>query len=276
MKNLLFVVIALSIGLTGFAQQNTRVKTPPKNDKKVEKRQRSNSIMKMEEEEGEVTFKTHSVFGIKIATDGYGLLYEKGKMISPRKVNILQFELNEKMSTKEEKTTTGFDFFGNVSSAKYGKANNFYQLKVGYGQLITLGGKANKNGVSVSVLYAGGLSLGLLKPYYVDVEKENTRERLRVKFSDTLPQGSNYLIKGASGFTVGWAEVKVAPGLHAKTALRFDYGRFNESVAAVEAGVNAEYYTPAVLQMAIGTQYRVERNFFFNAYIAIEFGKRKF
>ena len=255
MKKFFLVVLAVVIGLVGFAQ-NTRVKTPPRNDKKLEKKQRENSIMKAEEEEGETVFKTHSIFGIKIASDGYGLLYEKGKMISPRKTNLLQFELNEKLSNKEEKTTTGFDFFGNVSSAKYGKAN--------------------KNGVSVSVLYAGGVSLGLLKPYYVDVEKENTRERLRVKFSDTLPQGNTYYIKGASGFTVGWGEVKFAPGLHAKTAMRFDYGKFNESVAAVEAGINAEYYTPKVLQMALGTQYRVERAFFFNAYIAVEFGRRKF
>jgi hypothetical protein len=274
-KKFFLVVLAVVIGLVGFAQ-NTRVKTPPRNDKKLEKKQRENSIMKAEEEEGETVFKTHSIFGIKIASDGYGLLYEKGTMVSPRKTNLLQFELNEKLSNKEEKTTTGFDFFGNVSSAKYGKANNFYQLKAGYGQMITIGGKANKNGVSVSVLYAGGVSLGLLKPYYVDVEKENTRERLRVKFSDTLPQGSTYYIKGASGFTVGWGEVKFAPGLHAKTAMRFDYGKFNESVAAVEAGINAEYYTPKVLQMALGTQYRVERAFFFNAYIAVEFGRRKF
>lgn len=269
------IVLAVFVGLTGFSQAG-RVKTPPRNDKKLEKRQRENSIMKQEEEEGEIIFKTHSIFGIKISTDGYGISYEKGKMVSPRKTNLWMFELNEKLSNKEEKTTTGFDFFGNVSQAKYAKANNFYQFKVGYGQQLTIGGKANKNGVAVSALYAGGVSLGLIKPYYVDVERVSNRERLRVKFSDTLPQGDTYYIKGASGFTVGWGELKLSPGLHAKTALRFDYGRFNESVAAVEAGINAEYYTTKVLQMALGTQYRLERSFFFNAYVAIEFGRRRY
>lgn len=265
---------AVLIGIVTTAQ-DTRPKSQPKQNKKTQKRERINTILKQEEEEGEIVFHTHSIFGIKLNTDGYGILYERGKYVSPRKTNVLQFELNEKLSTKEEKTTTGFDIFGNVSSAKYGKANNFYQFKVGYGQQYTIGGKANKNGVAVTALYSGGLTLGLLKPYFVDVERESNRERLRVKFTDTLPAGDRYFIKGASGFTVGWNELKLSPGVHAKTALRFDYGRFNEMVTAIEAGINAEYYTSKILQMGLGNSFKIEKQFFFNAYVALEFGRRK-
>jgi hypothetical protein len=274
-KKFLLVTTAVFTGMVSMAQNNNQSKQPPRNDKKTEKRQQLNNILKHEEEEGEIVFKTHSIFGVKISTDGYGISYERGKYISPRKTNILQFELNEKLSPKEEKTTTGFDIFGNVSSAKYGKANNFFQLKGGYGQQIRIGGKANKNGVAVSALYAGGVSIGLLKPYFIDVERESTRERLRVKFTDTLPSGDRYFIKGASGFTVGWNELKVVPGLHAKTALRFDYGKFNETVSALEAGINAEFYAKQIQEMGIGSVYKYERQFFFNAYVAIEFGRRK-
>jgi hypothetical protein len=31
-----------------------------------------------------------------------------------------------------------------------------------------IGGKGNKNGVSVSAIYGGGLTLGLVKPYIID------------------------------------------------------------------------------------------------------------
>lgn len=274
-KKYLLITIAVLTGMVSMAQDTRQPKQSPRNNKKAEKRQQLNNIMRHEEEEGEIIFKTHSIFGVKINTDGYGILYERGKYVSPRKTNLLQFELNEKLSNKEEKTTTGFDIFGNVSSAKYGKANNFFQFKVGYGQQFTIGGKANKNGVAVTALYAGGLSIGLVKPYFIDVEKESNRERLRVKFTDTLSSRDRYFIKGASGFTVGWNELKVVPGLHAKTALRFDYGRFNEMVTAIEAGVNAEYYTKNILQMGIGSVYKSEKQFFFNAYVAIEFGRRK-
>src|SRR5206468_9368302 len=141
-----------------------------------------------------------------------------------------QFELNEKFHPKEEKQTRQIDFFGNVSQIKFGKANNFFQFKMGYGQQRLVGGKANKNGVAVSAIYAGGVSVGLAKPYYVDLQDANSNTRLRYKFVDTFPPNGSII--GASGFTVGWGEVKVRPGLHAKTALRFDYGRFNETVTA--------------------------------------------
>ena len=65
--------------------------------------------------------------------------------------------------------------------------------------------------------------------------------------------------------------MKFTPGVFVKTALRFDYGRYNELVSAVDVGLNVEYYTskmPILLR-------NKERQLFFNAYVAIVFGKRK-
>ena len=105
-KKYLLITIAVLTGMVSIAQdQRQQPKPSTRNDKKSEKRQQLNNIMKHEEEEGEITFKKHSIFGIKLNTDGYGLLYEKGKYVSPRKTNLLQFELNEKLSNKEEKTS---------------------------------------------------------------------------------------------------------------------------------------------------------------------------
>ena len=126
----------------------------------------------------------------------------------------------------------------------------------------------NKNGVAVTAIGAGGLSVGFLKPYYVDVQNQ-LGLRDRKKYPEIIDSG--YQEVGATGFTVGWGELKIRPGLHAKTALRFDYGRFNEMVTAIEAGVNAEYYVSSVPQIT-GNK---EKNFFFNAYVTILFGRRK-
>jgi hypothetical protein len=133
-----------------------------------------------------------------------------------------------------------------------------------------IGGKANKNGVNVSALYAAGFSLGMLKPYYIDVERQGTGERLRKKFTDTA-DGYTYGIIGASGFTYGWNELKLQPGLHAKLAMRFDYGHFNESVAAIEAGINTEYYFNQIQQIVLNT----DKHLFFNGYVTILFGRRR-
>ncbi|MCG7858476.1 hypothetical protein [Flavihumibacter sp.] len=267
MKKIL--LLSLGIILTTLAWSQTQPASGKK-DKKSEKRDRINALLKMEEE-GEMIFNKHNIFGIKLNTDGWGISFEKGKFQTPRKTRLLQFEFNEKKHPKEDKDAGSIDLFtGNVNQFIFGKTNNFYQLKGGYGQQYLIGGKSNKNGVAVTALWAGGVSLGFEKPYYVDVEDLVTQERTRVKFED-VEDLFQYQYLGASGFTVGWDEVELNPGAHLKTALRFDYGRFNEAVAAIEAGLNVEFYSREVVQMIQNDPKRM----FFNAYVTVLFGKRK-
>lgn len=267
-KKLLLITLLGLVGWTTYAQDT----------KKAEKRERINALVKLEEE-NEPAFNKQNVFSIKLNSDGYGLAYESGKYITPRKTVLYIIELNEKYHPKEEKVTSDVDFAGNISQFKANKANNFYQLKFGYGQQRLIGGKANKNGVSVSAIYAGGLAIGILKPYYVDAEVVPGGENILYKFTDSIPSDKQYYVNGSAGFTKGWGEVKFKPGAHVKSALRFDYGRFNESVTAIEVGINLEYYPSEITQMAGyinngGFAYK-KNNMFFNAYIAIQFGKRK-
>ena len=267
MKKLLAIALLFFIAFTIQAQDKptTEKRIPQQRDRKAEKRQRINALLKLEEE-GDPAFKKQNVFGIKLATDGYGLSFEKGKYKTPKKTLLFQFELNEKKHPKEEKVTIGQNIIGQVSSVIVGKQNNFYQFKMGVGQQYLIGGKANKSGVAVSAIYAGGISVGLAKPYLIDVNNND-----RVVWDTIFAHPNDYDVTGASGFTHGWGQVKVKPGLHAKLAMRFDYGRFNETVSAIEAGLNGEFYFSKVNQMLFNTP----KNFFFNAYITILFGRRK-
>jgi hypothetical protein len=249
-----------------WAQNNPTPQSPTsKKDKREARRERINSLLKLQEE-GEIIFNKQRIFGIKLSTDGYGLSYEWGKFKSNRVATIFQVELNEKKHKKEKRISlfTGLNF----NSLVYGKMNNFYQLKFGMGQQRIIGGKGNKNGVGVMAIYAAGVTAGLVKPYYVDVE-DNFGQRVRKTYPLIIDSG--YIEQGASGFTVGWKDVKIRPGAHAKAAMRFDYGRFNETVTAIEVGLNAEFYASKVPQMALNE----EKRFFFNAYISLLLGRRK-
>jgi hypothetical protein len=264
-KKILLLALISFITVNLLAQDSTFNSAPQKRDKKADKRERINRLMRMEEE-GDLIFNKHNIFGIKLATDGYGIFFEKGKYKSPTKTTIFQFELNEKKSPKEKRVT----FDGYNSLVAY-KLNNFYAFKVAVGQQILIGGKGNKNGVAVTALYTGGLSLALLKPYYINIDDNSDNRR-----HETWPQlindtTTNVSDVSASGFFYGWSHISVKPGLNAKTALRFDYGRFNESITAIEAGVTAEYYFGKIPQV----YFVPYKQFFFNAYVAIEFGSRK-
>lgn len=261
MKRSVLLFLLLSVLIYNAEAQGT------KKEKREERKERLRALSR-QEEEGVIIFNKHNVFGLGLSTDGYGLFFEKGFKQDKSKTTLLRFELFEKKHIKEERVTSP-TIFGASNSFIYGKLNNFYQFHAGYGMLRVIGNKGNKNGIEVSAMGLGGLSLGLLKPYYYDMQDVTGNVRQRVKFN---PNDSILvLINGAAGLTYGWKEVKVKPGAFAKAGLRFDYGRYKEMVGAVELGLAAEYYAAKIPQLYNNKQ----KQFFFSAFVSILFGKRK-
>ena len=114
--------------------------------------------------------------------------------------------------------------------------------------------------------------MGFLKPYFVQVENPTGTD---IKYIKYTPEDSILFlgpsILGAGGFWRGWNELKLKPGGFVKSSLRFDYGRFNEVVSALEIGCSAEYFAGNVPIMAL----QKNKSLFFQAHIALVFGRRK-
>jgi hypothetical protein len=153
----------------------------------------------------------------------------------------------------------------------FGKINNFYQLKLGFGQQYLTGQKGNKNGVAVTVVYHGGLSLGLLRPYYLDVNDSTGDRQIKYSIKDSALFLDVSKIRGSAGIGKGWGEIKMRPGLYAKGAIRFDYGRYNEIVSGIEIGISIDVYSEKIPMLLFAKQ----RQVFFQGHIAFLFGKRK-
>jgi hypothetical protein len=272
-KKLLLISFLFS-ALLAEAQQNVKsTNTESKQLKKAERREKINQMIK-QEEEGALIFQKQGAFGFKFNTDAWSMFYEHGKYKTITKTSLWWLEFGERKHPKEEKvpTLSTSQGFLVLSSYIYGKRNNFYYLKAGLGQQTLIGGKGNKNGVAVSAIYGGGLSAGLLKPYYIQIQNPITNQREEIKYNnnDNLFLDPT-IILGKGGFGKGFNEIKFVPGVNARAALRFDYGRYNELLSALEVGVNAEYYTQSMPILLLNP----EKKFFFNAYIALVFGKRK-
>lgn len=253
------------IGLFAQDSASSNNKYSSNQNKKNAKKERINNLLKMEEE-GDLIFNKHNIFGIRLATDGYGISFEKGRFKTPSRVLLYQFELNEKKSPKEHRTSASSDQFNYSSIVPY-KLNNVYEFKVAIGQQHLIGGKGNRNGVAVTALYSGGLSLAMLKPYYINVSGTPGR----VTFDQWYKDSATGQINGPAGPFVGWDHLSVKPGVNGKTAMRFDYARLNQTVTAIEVGLTYEYYFGKITQM-----WQVPpKQFFFNAYLSILFGSRK-
>jgi hypothetical protein len=258
-----------------------QTQTPPaekttRQERKSEKRERINKLVK-QEEEGNVIFAKQYTIGGKLYSDGWGAFYEHGKAKSTNWINLWNIEFGERKHIKENKSNinsgSGLFFERPVI---YGKANNFYFLKLGMGQSYLIGGKGNKNGVAISAAYSGGLSLGLLKPYYIQVREPRNSEILEIKWMDDNSRNDSLFldptaIQGSSSLFTGANETQIKPGLFLRGALRFDYGKYNEVISAVDAGFNVEYYFGDATQMAL-----IEpKKSFVNVYVALHFGRRK-
>ena len=265
-KLILFVLFAV-FSAAAFAQDEPDTKADKKNERREARKEKISSMMK-QAEEGVLVFSKQSIFGIQFRTNGYGAFYEIGRTKTNRKTNIYRLDITEIKNPKEEKLPTGGFPFGNPYI--YGKINYFYQATLGFGQQYVFGQKGNKNGVAVTAVYNAGISIGMLRPYYVEVIDGSSTKVIKYSSQDSAdflgPQ-----IFGGGGFGKGWGEMKVKPGAFAKTALRFDYGRFNEVVTGIEVGISVEAYTEKIPILL----FQKDRQIFYQGYIALLFGRRK-
>jgi hypothetical protein len=265
MKKIIFSLVILSLSAGAFAQQKTK---SSKEERREKRKERVNAMMKLEEE-GVITNKKHFLGGVKLTSDGYGGFIEKGIAQSVKRSILFQLDISERKHPKETKQINQNNGAGPYV---YGKINFFYPVKLGVQEQFLLGNKGNKNGVSVTCNVGGGISLGFLRPYLLGYDSAGAQifRGLTPNRNDSLRFINDDPISGPSLGT-GFNKLKMTPGAYAKAALRFDYGKYNEVVSGLEVGVTAEFYSKKIPQMIFSK----ENNFFFSAYVAILFGKRK-
>lgn len=242
----------------------------------------SNNNMKMSIKKPKPLRREFSV-GVRLYTDGWGIHLDRGAVSATGKnsdifydIQLLQLEFDEHKNPKEIRRTNNL---GSVNNNKtrpfaFGKVNNFYTLKIGYGKRKMIAGKPEQGNISVHWVYMGGISLGLLKPYYIDayVPQGGVLTETSIKYSDSTKQTfltKNYII-GSSGFSKGLGEISIVPGIHIKTALHFDFATSKYRKAAIETGINAEFYTKGIEIMAN----QKAQPYFVNVYASVQFGKR--
>jgi hypothetical protein len=263
MKQLLILLSTVTFSVSALAQETGK---PVKKSRKEEKQAKINAQIRAEEE-GVIVYKTHFIFGVKLNTDGYGFSFEKGYTKSVKKATLFQLEITERKHQKQEKQSNPY---ASSYPLIYGKVNFFYPIKLGVQKQYLLGNKSNKNGVSITGNIGGGLILGLLRAYEVEVNKNGARTFINYDSEDSLlfTTGPYY---GGPNLGKGWNHMKLTPGLYIKPGLRFDYGKFNDLVSAIEVGLTADFYAKKIPQM-FNTE---EKQFFYSAYFTILFGKRK-
>ncbi len=262
MNKIFLLIILFFAATTTYAQD----KTKSTKEEKRELRKIKIAEIAKQEEEGVITYTKHFLGAVKLTTDGYGGFLEIGRAKTVNKALLFQLDISERKHPKENKQ---FNANTNAGPYIYGKINFFYPVKLGVQQQFLLGNKGNKNGVSVSGNIGGGVIAGLLRPYLLGYDSAGVQI-----FKGLADDSTRFLTEdpiSGPNFGTGFNKLKVTPGLYVKTGLRFDYGKYNEMISAIEVGVSLEYYSKKIPQMAFSK----EKNMFFSAFVAVIIGKRK-
>ncbi|MEM9921725.1 MAG: hypothetical protein AAF990_26720 [Bacteroidota bacterium] len=229
------------------------------------------------------------VFNKELAVDlrihtnrGLALAVNVGQIKTYYKTRYYHFEIGELRHPKEQRQSFDYPSWGGGKTSRsfiLGKINNLYAIRAGIGEKRYFSEKAKRKGLAIGVNYEGGFTLGLLKPYYLEIIRSVEPGSPRYLVSEKYNEENRNIfldenrIYGSSGFTKGLSELGIRPGAHFKASIHFDWGAFDEFVKAIEAGIMGDIFLQKVPIMA-DVDGAENRPFFINLFISLQLGKR--
>jgi hypothetical protein len=211
--------------------------------------------------------------GINLNTNGgiLGGFMVKGSIYDKNKhYHYFSLELVNVKHPKEQRTAspiTGNQYI-------YHKQNYLFVLRPLYGREYLLFGKEEDEGVRINGIIAGGLAIGLLKPYAIDYDYTNYSNGqtqpvdVRAEAYDPEIHTEEGRILGTGGLLTALSSSQVVPGLSLKTALNFEFGN---TTTGVEMGGQIDIYP----QKMIIIPKAQNTNVFTSIYINIYFSSRR-
>lgn len=222
-----------------------------------------------------IPFNKETGIGINFNTNGGlvgGFLFKKS--IYLRK-NIYKYFYIEAVNVKHPKefrypSSTGNTFI-------YYKSNYLFSFRPMYGREFLLFRKSEEEGVRVSAILAGGITLGLVKPYAIQFDYTNypngiqtgtpTDVRNEQFDPDKYPDQLTYFnrILGTGGLFTAINKSKIVPGICAKAGLSFDIG---PSTTGIEVGGLIEVFPHKIPILYSASNYSTFTSIYINIYYA--------
>lgn len=158
------------------------------------------------------------------------------------------------------------------------KANHLVVIRPTYGREFVLFHKGNEDGVQLDLILNGGLSFGILTPYYIQYQAANSTVSETIAYTPGIANFNLNNVISSAGYLTGFGESKVVPGLHLKTGFSFEYGHFSNKVTGLEVGFLLEAFAKKMVMMEApaNTAGHFRNNqVFTSVYITIFYGGRK-
>lgn len=150
-----------------------------------------------------------------------------------------------------------------------GKQNYLFAIRPQYGREIVLSNRNADEGISIHGIVAIGPSIGIVKPYFLQLQSRPGQSQTVPYSPSSVPIGSSIL--GTGGIFQGLDKAKIVPGINLKLALSFELSAFRSNSTGLEIGFLAEAFSEKIVIMALAEN----RSFFTSGYITLFFGNKK-
>jgi hypothetical protein len=208
-----------------------------------------------------------SSFGVNLNSDGWGVSYKYGKAKTFTNKKTWDISFSFIRDSKQYRYYNQYD--NSAKSFFYGKLINFYSLQVLRGRQKVISEKPYWGGVEFRYFYFGGLNVGVGNPVYIYVIDYDNGGILKLEKYDPQKHDLDN-IWGRGPYVKGFGSLELHPGLSFKIGLNAEFGAYQESTKAFEAGIIVDAYAIPVQIMGFDTpKYAMLR-----LYVAYRFGKR--
>lgn len=231
----------------------------------------------------EQSYRKEFVYGLNFNTQGGligGVSIRSARVLDDRWLRFWSLEGVSLKNSKEQRINSGVT----GGSFIYHKTNYGFVLRPSVGVQRILFRKAADAGVQVNALLSAGPSLGLLMPYYISYDYTAARtgifssgDDIRDEQYDPNVHVQESAIIDHAPFFSGISRTQLVPGVHLRGALSFEYGRYRDAVAGIEAGFLVESYTKRLLILSpgpLGDAALINNKFFPSVYLTLYIGHR--
>ncbi len=220
------------------------------------------NVMAQDSEDYEYT--DEFVWGINKNTRGGligGFIFKKSIRLSENQFHTFGLELMNVKHPKETRISNPL----NGNSFIWGKQNYLYSVRLQYGREVILFKKASFQGLQIHGILAGGPTIGIVSPYYIQNSRginEPYDPEVHVDFNSIL--GTGNILQG-----LGDSEVKF--GLNLKPAFSFEFGTFKSNVSGIELGFVIEAFTEDIVLVPNDSNDSLFTSFF----VTLFYGRRR-
>lgn len=199
-------------------------------------------------------------------TRGWGISGSYGIQKNYKYKHTFGFTFSNIRHEKEQKIYP--DVIINSKGYYYGKLNSLVALRLTAGGKITMFRSKRENGIEITARWEAGPSLGLLKPVYLKIDKQNAIT-VDERYDPTMHNSGN--ISSRSSWFKGFGESALLGGVYAKAGFDFNFSPIREAISGGEFGVYLDYFFTDGINILYNN---ADNNYFMGLYLQFNFGRR--